>query len=95
MTRYDALKIRGFLTWLFNKEEEPYLHAAIAKTNPHIDTDDWSVYIYGDHEESTFLVDGALLINALVLNCTSFRASIGHYDAGTTEPDIRCAAILR
>ena len=95
MTRNDALKIRDFLTWLFNKEKEPYLHAAIAKTYKHIDTDDWSVYIYGDHEETSFLVEGALLINALVLNCTSFRASIGHYDAGTTEPDIRCAAILR
>ena len=95
MKRNDALKIRDFLTWLFNKEEEPYLHAAIAKTDKHIDTDDWSVYIYGDHEETSFLVEGAILINALAINCTSFSASNGHYDAGTTEPDIRCAAILR
>lgn len=95
MTRDDALRIRGFLTWLFNKDEKPYLHAAIAKTYSLIDSDDWSVFIYGDYLESSFLVDGAILINALVLNCTSFRASIGHYDAGTTEPDIRCAAILR
>ena len=95
MTRYDALKIRGFLNWLFNKEEESYLHAEIAKTYPHIDADDWTVYIYANQKESSFLVDAALLCNALVVNCCSYRAAIGHYDAGTIEPDVRCAAILR
>lgn len=95
MTRYDALKIRGFLTWLFNKTEEPYLHAAIAKTNDQLDEDDWSVYIYANYKESSILIDAALLANAIVLNCTRYRAFIGHYDAGTTEPDVRCATILR
>lgn len=95
MTRNDALKIRSFLTWLFNMDEEPYLHAAIAKTYSLIDLDDWSVFIYGNHLESSFLIEAATLCNALDNIVSSFRTSIGQYDAGTTEPDIRCAVILR
>ena len=95
MTRDDALKIRGFLTWLFNKNEKPHLHAAIAKTYSLIDSDDWTVFIYGDYLESSFLIEAAALCNALDNIVSSYQTSIGHYDAGTTEPDVRCAAILR
>lgn len=94
MTRYDALRIRGFLTWLFNKDEERFLYAAIAKTYKQVDADDWTVYIYGDNEESIFLVEAATLCNALENIFSSYHASIGHYDAGTTSPDVRTAITL-
>ena len=95
MTRNDALKIRNFLSWIFDKEEKQYLHAAIAKSYPSLDVDEWTIYVYGDHQESSFVVEAATLFKALDCICSSFQSSIGHYDAGTTEPDIRCAATLR
>lgn len=95
MTRKDALKIRSFLAWLLEKDENQYHYVAIAKTHKWVDDDDWSVFIYGNHEETSFTVDGALLFKALENIVISFSSKIGHYDAGTTKPDIRCAAILR
>lgn len=95
MTRNDALKIRSFLAWLFEKDETKYLKVAIAKTYKWSDDDDWTVFIYGNHEESSFTVDGAVFFKAMECFVNSFNSKIGHYDAGTTEPDIRCAAILR
>lgn len=95
MIQKDALKVRGFLSWLFDKDPQPYLHVAIKKTHSSLDVDDWTVYIYGNHKESSFIIEAATLCKALEDMRVDFQASIGHYDAGTTEPDIRCAAILR
>lgn len=95
MKHKDALKVRGFLSWLFDKEPQPYLHVAIKKTHYSLDEDDWTVYIYGDNKESSFVVGAATLCKALEDMRVDFIASIRHYDAGTTEPDIRCAATLQ
>lgn len=94
MTHTEALKYRDVLDWLFNQSEPITLHVAIRKTYPSLDQDDWTVYVFANHKNSLFLLDAARLLSIIADICTSYHASTGEYDAGTTEPDIRTAITL-
>lgn len=94
MKHIVALKYRNVLHWLFNQSEPITLHVAIGKTYPALDCDEWTVYVFADHKNSTFLLDAARLLSIIADICTSCHASTGEYDAGTTETDIRTAITL-
>ena len=94
MTHTEALKYRDVLDWLFNQSEPITLHVAIGKTYPALDCDEWTVYVFADHKNSTFLLDAARLLSIIAYINNSFQASTGEYDAGTTETDIRIAITL-
>lgn len=94
MKHSEALKYRNVLHWLFNQSEPITLHVAIGKTYPALDCDDWMVYVFADHKNSVFLLDAARLLSIIADISTSYHASTGEYDAGTTESDIRTAITL-
>lgn len=94
MTHTAALKYRDVLDWLFNQSEPITLHVAIGKTYPALDCDEWTVYVFADHKNSTFLLDAARLLSIIADINHSYHASTGEYDAGTTETDIRTAITL-
>ena len=94
MTHTEALKYRDVLDWLFNQSEPITLHVAIGKTYPSLDCDEWTVYVFSDHKNSTFLLDAARLLSIIADINNSYIASTGEYDAGTTETDIRTAITL-
>lgn len=94
MTHTEALKYRDVLDWLFNQSEPITLHVAIGKTYPALDCDEWTVYVFADHKNSTFLLDAARLLSIIADINNSYHASTGEYDAGTTSPDVRTAITL-
>lgn len=91
MTHQQALNMRKFLDGLFNENETITYFVAIKKTYFVIDTDDWSVFLYAEHKESSFLIELAALAHALESICNNLRSRISRYDAGTTESDERIA----
>ena len=94
MTHTEALKYRDVLDWLLNQSEPITLHVAIGKTYPALDCDEWTVYVFADHKNSTFLLDAARLLSIIADINNSYHASTGEYDAGTTSPDVRTAITL-
>ena len=94
MTHTEALKYRDVLDWLFNQSEPITLHVAIGKTYPALDFDEWTVYVFADHKNSTFLLDAARLLSTIADINNRCHASTGEYDAGTTSPDVRTAITL-
>ena len=91
MTHQKALEMRKFFDGLFNENEIQTYFVAIKKTYYVIDTDDWSVFLYAQHKESSFLIELAALAHALESICNNLRSRISTYDAGTTENDYRTA----
>lgn len=91
MTHQKALEMRKFFDGLFNENEIQTYFVAIKKTYSLIPTDDWSVFLYAKHKESTFLIELATLAHAMDSICVNLHTRISKYDAGTTEPDERIA----
>lgn len=91
MTHKQALDMRNFLDGLLSQNKLQTYFVAIKKTYFVIDTDDWSVFLYAEHKESSFLIELAALAHALTSICNSIHTRISKYDAGTTERDERTA----
>ena len=91
MTQQHARNMRNFIDGLFKQNETQTYFVAIKKTYYVIDTDDWSVFLYAEHKESSFLIELASLGHALESICNNLRSRISTYDAGTTEYDARTA----
>ena len=91
MTHQKALEMRKFFDGLFSEHKTQVYFVAIKKTYYVIDTDDWSVFLYAEHRESSFLIELAALAHALESVSINLRSRIKTYDAGTTEPDVRIA----
>ena len=82
------------MTTLLNLDENDYYHVAIRQTYPALDTDDWTVYLYGNRQYTTFLLELATFAKALSNIVNDIQAGVGSYDAGTTSPDVRTAITL-
>lgn len=91
MTHKQALSMRNFLDGLFSEHKTQFYFVAIKKTYYVIDTDDWSVFLYAEHKESSFLIELAALAHALESISNNLHSRIKTYDAGTTERDERVA----
>lgn len=91
MTHKQALSMRNFFDGLFSENELRTYSVAIKKTYFVIDTDDWSVFLYAENKDSSFLIELAALAYALESICNNLLSRISKYDAGTTEPDVRIA----
>lgn len=91
MTHQKALDMRKFFDGLFNENEIQTYFVAIKKTYSLIPTDDWSVFLYAKHKESSFLIELAALAHALDSIIVNLHTRISTYDAGTTERDERIA----
>lgn len=94
MTHSYALRMRNALATLLNLDENDYYHVAIRQTYPVLDTDDWTVYLYGNRQYTMFLLELATLAKALSDINDNIQAGAGSYDAGTTSPDVRTAITL-
>lgn len=94
MTHSKALIMRNALATLLNLDENNYYHVAIRQTYPARDIDDWTVFLYGNHEYTMFLLELATLAKALSDIVINIQAGVGSYDAGTTSPDVRTAITL-
>lgn len=91
MTHKKALEMRKFFDGLFSEHDPQVYFVAIKKTYYVIDTDDWSVFLYAEHKESSFLIELSALAHAMDSICCNLHTRISKYDAGTTEPDERIA----
>lgn len=91
MTHKQALSMRNFFDGLFSENELRTYFVAIKKTYYVIDTDDWSVFLYAEHKESSFLIELSALAHAMDSICCNLHTRISKYDAGTTERDERVA----
>lgn len=91
MTHKKALEMRKFLDGLFSNKSLQVYFVAIKKTYYVLPTDDWSVFLYGQHKKSSFLVELATLAHAIETISDELHTRISTYDAGTTEPDERVA----
>lgn len=91
MTHKQALSMRNFLDGQFSENETRTYFVAIKKTYIAISTDEWSVFLYAQHRESSFLIELAALAHAMESICNNLHTRISMYDAGTTEPDERIA----
>ena len=94
MTHSKALTLRNALTTLLNLDVNDHLHVAIGKTYSVLDVDDWTVYLYCNHQYSGFLLELATFAKALSDIVIDIHAGVGSYDAGTTTPDVRTAIKL-
>lgn len=94
MTHSKALKMRSALTTLLSLDENDYYHVAIRQTYPALDTDDWTVYLYGNRQYTMFLLELATFAKALSDIVDDIQAGVGSYEAGTTSPDVRTAITL-
>lgn len=94
MTHSKALTLRGTLATLFNLDANEYYHVAICKTYTQLDVDDWTVYLYGNYQYSSLLLELATFAKALSDIVVDIHAGVGSYDAGTTTPDVRTAITL-
>lgn len=91
MTHQKALNMRKFFDGLFNQNSIKTYFVTIEKTYPNINSNDWSVFFYAKHKESSFLIELSALANALDSLCSNLHTRISMYDAGTTEPEQRIA----
>lgn len=94
MTQSKALTLRSALATLLILDENDFYHVAIHQTYPNLEIDDWTVYLYGDHKYSGFLLELATFAKALSDIVIDIHAGVGSYDAGTTTPDVRTAITL-
>lgn len=94
MTHSKALTLRNALGSLLMLDKNDYYHVAIHQTYPALDIDDWTVYLYGNRQYSSFLLELASLAKALSDIVIDIQAGVGSYDAGTTSPDVRTAITL-
>lgn len=94
MTHSKALTLRNALATLLILDENDFYHVAIHQTYPNLEIDDWTVYLYGDHKYSGFLLELATFAKALSDIVIDIHAGVGSYDAGTTTPDVRIAITL-
>lgn len=94
MTHSKALTLRNALATLLNLDANDYLHVAIGKTYSVLEVDDWTVYLYGDYQYSSCLLELASIAKALSDIVVDIHAGVGIYDAGTTSPDVRTAITL-
>jgi len=94
MTHKLALQLRNTLHTLFTMNETECYFVAIRKKYPHLDIDDWEVCLYGATEHSLFLLPLATLAHVLEDIVVPLHASVGTYDAGTTEEDERVCVTI-
>ena len=94
MTHSKALTLRNALSILLMLDKNDYYHVAIRQTYPALDTDDWTVYLYGNRQYTMFLLELATFAKALSDIVDDIQAGVGSYDAGTTSPDVRIAITL-
>lgn len=94
MTHELALQLRNTFHAIFTLTEPQVYFAAIRKTYPNLDDDDWELCLYGKHSQSVFLLPLATLGHTLDSMIPELIAGIDNYDAGTTEEDLRACITL-
>lgn len=94
MTQSKALTLRSALGSLLMLDKNDYYHVAIRQIYPALDTDDWTVYLYGNRQYTMFLLELATFAKALSDIVDDIQAGVGSYDAGTTSHDVRTAITL-